>query len=269
MSQKIYFKITNDKECHNGFQYKDGLNILQEKFNDNLEDSCVPGRLYFTKPKHILKYLDYGIYLREIYLPTDNPDFKMIRDPTGDKYGANMIILGERRDLRNPDTWKYMVSKGVDIRAEDDYAVKWASKNGHLKVVEYLVSLGADIKSDGDYAVRWASENGHIDVVKYLVSQNADIRADNDYAVKWASSNGHLEVVKYLVSQGANIREQNDYAIRLASQYGHLEVVKYLISLGADIRADNDCAVRLASENGHIEIVNYLISQGADIRAKK
>ncbi|AKI78773.1 hypothetical protein [Acanthamoeba polyphaga mimivirus] len=48
--------------------------------------------------------MDYGIYLREVYLPTYNPAFKMIKDPAGDKYGANMIVLGKRHDLRDPKT---------------------------------------------------------------------------------------------------------------------------------------------------------------------
>jgi hypothetical protein len=42
-------------------------------------------------------------------------------------------------------------------------------------VVKYLVSLGADIRSEDDYAVRWASKYGHLEMVRYLVSQGADI----------------------------------------------------------------------------------------------
>jgi len=64
---------------------------------------------------------------------------------------------------------------------------------------------GVDIIADDNYAVRWASEYGHLDVVKYLVEHGADITADNNYAVRWASLNGHLEVVKYLVEHGADI----------------------------------------------------------------
>ena len=29
-----------------------------------------------------------------------------------------------------------------------------------------------------DYALRWASENGHLEVVKYLVENKANIHAD-------------------------------------------------------------------------------------------
>src|SRR5437763_1492213 len=104
----MYFKITNKKENHHEFQYVDGLNILKDTFNDNPEDSCCSGGLYFSDIANIFKFLDYGVYLRDVYLPTENSNFKMIQDKTKDKYRANMIILGERRDLSNVDTFKYL-----------------------------------------------------------------------------------------------------------------------------------------------------------------
>ena len=69
----LYFKITNAKENHNGFKYSDGLNILKEKFNDDPNKSCCAGGLYFTNAENIFKFLNYGIYLREITLPIANP----------------------------------------------------------------------------------------------------------------------------------------------------------------------------------------------------
>ncbi|AVL94420.1 ankyrin repeat protein [Moumouvirus australiensis] len=263
MSRQLYFKITNKEECHHGFQYVDGLNILKGEFNNNPNDSCVSGRLYFSDAKNICKFLGHGIYLREITLPINNPGFQMIKDPEGDKYGANMIILGKRRDLRDPETWKYMILIGVNIRSKNDFAVQWASGIGYLEVVKYLVSIGVDIRSEDDYALKLALVNGHLEVVKYLVSMGADIRSENDFAVRWASAIGHLKVVKYLVSMGADIRAKNDYAVRWASRKGHIEVVKYLVSMGADIRSKNDYALRWASKNGHLQVVKYLVSQGA------
>nr|AEX62778.1 putative ankyrin repeat protein [Moumouvirus Monve] len=119
MPSKLYFKITKD-EYHYGFQNVNGLNISQEESNNDLKDSCTSVRLCFTKPKYICKFLNYGIYLREIILPIDNLDYKMIKDPEGDKYGANMIILGKRRDLKNPEMWKYLIESGANIHTDND-----------------------------------------------------------------------------------------------------------------------------------------------------
>uniref|UniRef100_A0A6G6AE34 Ankyrin repeat-containing protein n=1 Tax=Borely moumouvirus TaxID=2712067 RepID=A0A6G6AE34_9VIRU len=187
MSSKLYFKITNELECHHDFQYVDGLNILKEEFNNDITATCVSGRLYFSDSDNICKFLDYGIYLREVILPTNNPDFQMIKDPEGDKYGANMIILGKRRYLRDIDTWEYLISVGINIHADYDYPLRWASENGHLEVVKYLIEKGADIHADNDYAIRWASQYGHLEVVKYLIKKGANIHADNDYSLILAS----------------------------------------------------------------------------------
>ncbi len=123
------------------------------------------------------------------------------------------------------------INSDVDVTADNNYAIRWASEYGHLKVVKYLVSQGADVTVVDDYAVRMASENGHLKVVKYLISQGADLTVNDIYAVRWASYNGHLKVVKYLVSQGADVTVVDDYAVRMASENGHLKVVKYLKSL--------------------------------------
>lgn len=39
----LYFKIFNEQEKHYNYQYKEGLNILKDKFNDNVDDSCCEG----------------------------------------------------------------------------------------------------------------------------------------------------------------------------------------------------------------------------------
>ncbi len=101
-----YFKITNKEENHYGFQYKDGLNILKEKFNDDSQQSCCKGGFYFTTLDHIHKFYGYGCYLREVVLPTHRPDFKMIKNPDDDKFRANMIILGARYELYDINTIK-------------------------------------------------------------------------------------------------------------------------------------------------------------------
>ncbi|AVL94466.1 ankyrin repeat protein [Moumouvirus australiensis] len=212
MSQKLYFKITNENECHYGFQYKDGLNILEGEFNNNPKDICVPGRLYFSDSKNICGFLDFGIYLREVYLPTDNPKLQMIKDPEGDKYGANMIILGKRRDLRDPETWKYLISVGIDIHSDNDYALIWASKEGYLEILKFLVENGVDIHIGDENSLKWASKNGHFEIVKYLVENGANIHAKYDKAYRKACKNNHQKIIEYLKKNGA--KSCIDYGFR-------------------------------------------------------
>jgi ankyrin repeat protein len=49
-----------------------------------------------------------------------------------------------------------------------------------------------------DYALKWASINGHTEIVKLLLEHGADVHAENDWALRWAYYYGHTEIVKLL-----------------------------------------------------------------------
>ena len=206
LSKKKFFKITNREENHNSFQYTDGLNILKEPFAEM--GSCVRGGLYFTDANNIFEFLNYGIHLREITLPVDDPDFKIIKDNT--KWRANKIILGKKYNLWEKETFEYLVELG-GFRPP----VQPARIDNSIAVVNMdKVSIGADIHAYDEFPLGWASGNGYLDVVKYLVELGANIHAYDDCAVRYASENGHLDVVEYLVSVGANIHAKDDHVHR-------------------------------------------------------
>jgi len=92
----MYLKITNKNENHHRYQYRDGLNVLDKEFDNNPKNSCTEGGLYFTNKEFIHNFYNYGIYLRIVELPIDDLEFRMIKDPEGDKWRANKIILRER-----------------------------------------------------------------------------------------------------------------------------------------------------------------------------
>jgi len=96
---------------------------------------------------------------------------------------------------------QYMVKQGADIHASNDFLLRWAAKNGYLKIVKYIVKYSV-VQGDDinvlDEALHWAAENGQLEIVKYLVEQDADIHSWNDYALRWAFKNGHHEVAEFL-----------------------------------------------------------------------
>ena len=197
------------------------------------------------------------------YLPSDAylPFINMLE---GHKIDQNKMLIEMAKEA-SVQGISLMLSKGADVHAQNDSALRWASRNGHLEVVKYLTEIGANIHADNDSALRLASSNGQSDVVKYLIGHAADIHAQTDYSLRLASKNGHLDIVKYLLKNSANIHAQHDEALTLASENDHLEVVRYLVEHGADIHALNDTALISASSNGHLEIVKYLTEQGANI----
>ena len=83
-------------------------------------------------------------------------------------------------------------------QVELDYKLIGSASNGNLDEVKECLREGADIHADNDDALRWASRNGHLDIVKYLVEQGADIHADNDWPLRYSTQYGHHDVVRFL-----------------------------------------------------------------------
>jgi ankyrin repeat protein len=44
-------------------------------------------------------------------------------------------------------------------------AIRSASLFGHLEIVKYLIEKGADFRADDNYSIRWASLCGRLEVV--------------------------------------------------------------------------------------------------------
>lgn len=53
-------------------------------------------------------------------------------------------VLVESSQLGHFEMTKFLVESGVDIHAENDGALRWASMDGHYQVCQYLVEQGAD-----------------------------------------------------------------------------------------------------------------------------
>ena len=213
----LFFKITNKDEYHYDFQYVDGFNKLKGQFNGNEDSSCAPGRLYFTKPKHIFKFASYGEYLRDIYLPVDNEDFLMVKDPNGDKYGANMIILGERRSLFDVETIKYAISKGACLTKYVGYVKDWAFNHGAWNIIEYLINEDLvekrDIVTMYNKIYRKVSFETFINMLKYYNIQPDDLNKIINKLFLCACKGNSVEIVKFLVEKSANIHHQNDRSL--------------------------------------------------------
>jgi hypothetical protein len=111
-------------------------------------------------------------YISSIYRIIRNipEDAKVYKEPCGTKLKANKVKLKKKEKWCNLKVFKRLVKEGANIHANDDYALRCASANGHLGVVKFLVSKGANIHADDDCALRCASENGHLSVVKFLKS---------------------------------------------------------------------------------------------------
>lgn len=129
---KIYYKITNQKENHNGLQYKTGLIIDHRTFNSNPKQSCVVGGIYFTTKEYLHMFFGYGQWIRPVTIPKNA---KVMLDPEGNKYRADRLLFYPRK------TFKFYFTNLFDpktfpkdyyfflIRNYPSYLNKWFNKD--------------------------------------------------------------------------------------------------------------------------------------------
>lgn len=169
-STVTYFKITNKKECHCKFQCKDGLNELIALKNP------LDG-FSFTDIENIFKFIEYGIYVRKVYVSKGS---LVIRDGSGWK--SNKLFFAERYDLCEVVTIEMLINLGANIFDQSNRAIIWASENNHLSILKLLLKLstdsGVDIRAQYNEAFIGAAGRGHLEIVK-LLFENAAIYIKN------------------------------------------------------------------------------------------
>ena len=55
------------------------------------------------------------------------------------------------------------------MTANDNYAIRFASTNGHTEVVKLLIKAGANVTAHNCDAIKSALENGHNEIAKLLI----------------------------------------------------------------------------------------------------
>jgi hypothetical protein len=156
---KKFYKITNEKENHLGFQYRDGLNIDIHEFNPTGE--CKKGGLYFTDFDNLVYYFGFGIWIREVILPDDAQIYVENK-----KYKADKFILKEKMGINQLLEWN-----------DPDFCKSAVQQNGYAIVYVKSELLTEDIcklavQQDG-YVIEYVkSELLTEDICKLAVQQN-------------------------------------------------------------------------------------------------
>lgn len=202
-----YYKITNENECHHGFQYYDGLNVDHNPFQEY--GSCVSGGLYFTTAKDILNFIKYGIYVRDITLPWEDTELKVVKDSYGDKYRANKIILGKKYHLSDPKTFDFLIDQGAKIKKSNfDSILDWAITNDYVEIVKYLITTYHHLiaKYNLREILNWAIKYGHTKIIDFLISGYQEITKQNLKTIlKWAIKHNYTKVINHLLTKYSEI----------------------------------------------------------------
>lgn len=80
----------------------------------------------------------------------------------------DIVLGGDSLAIQNA------LAKGADIHTDDDWALRWAAKNGDLALVSFLVHSGANVHVLNELPLRSAANRAYWDVAIYLILHGAE-----------------------------------------------------------------------------------------------
>ncbi len=250
-----YYKITNQEETHNGFQYQDGLNVVNEEFDDR--GASAIGIAYFTDINHVPLFYGRGINIRKVTLPDTDSDFEMVATEDG-KFRVNRIILGEKMSLFDPKTYQDL---GLNMQ-DNNYLVYFACKYKNFDFLNWWLTSGLELYY-AYYIIDHASKNGDFDILNWWLKSGLKLEFSADSMI-FAAANGRADVLDWWIESGLRWKCLPS-AVDEASTNGHVNVLEWF-KKNMCVPGYTGAAFNGAFENNHIAVLDWWLNSGLKIK---
>lgn len=206
--------------------------------------------------------------LEQLIVSSDQQTVELTSE-CGDFALEGSLILRTACEFGDVKTVKALLDSGwVDLSINDYESFRIACKFGHWEVAKLLHATHAfplaGIKARNQYAIRKASKYGHVALVEWLVKLGADPAARDNYPLRWAATNGHLEVVRLLTGlPGVKPHARLNEALHSAVHSGHATMVEFLLEQpSVDVKSIGEDLLLLAVSKDHPAVLKVLLSDG-------
>jgi len=233
----VYVKLTTEDCVHDGYKYKEGLNLLNGIFN-NQKIYYDPGGLYFCRKRDIAKWIDYGekntYYIWDVVLCNDSKLVDM-----GDVLKTDKFILENKRTIwDNEEICKLAIKKNYIalkfVKNQTDELCRYAIKLSDGNALKYVTN-------QTDELCRYAIQLSDGKALKYVTNQT-------DELCKYAIDNSVCGM-QYIFEF---VRNQTDelcrYAIDKSDDGYYLNFVKH--------QSDELCKYAIDKSNGYA--INFI-----------
>jgi serine/threonine protein kinase/ankyrin repeat protein len=165
-------------------------------------------------------------------------------------------------------------------------AARWQNK----RAVELLLSKGVDVNANDGEALQAAASTGNADMVQLLIEHGADVNQKNKWAGTALHSSFDKGIVELLLKHGAKVNSKNSWGatpLNHAIQLKDISIVELLLKHGAEVDITDKhgqpllhYAIQLATpyrtypitntsgKQAAIEITNLLLKYGANVNTE-
>lgn len=196
------------------------------------------------------------------------------------EFGANFtpddLLFAVRKD--NPEMVRWLLEKGVDVNARDEYGNSALSETagwGAVACVKLLIEAGADVHAENHVSTQAINEASTLDIARMLVEAGADlnfISGEGYTLLKSATEALNVEMVRTLLDMGAATDAETERytttPLYVAVQHDDFEIAKLLLDAGANPNAQTGDLWFPLSHAQSIEMVQLLLDNGADIHLR-
>jgi hypothetical protein len=282
----MYVKITNENECHYGFQYNSGLNVLDKRFEKS--GSCVEGGFYITNLENVHNFYYKGIWLRTIGIPQGA---KSVKDPdtlNGEKWKLDRIILKDKYPLYDLETIKKFNLKITD------YYITEVCKKGKIDILEWYINDNSLFRFT-DKIIIETCEYGQIKTLEWFYKNNYlnNVLLSRISILDKASAKGHVNVLEWYLNNKLHLNytesalddavyynhinvldwwfksnlplKYSTMSIEYASWMSNINVLEWWIKSNLPLKY-SDIVLDLASENEHINVLEWWINSKLPIK---
>jgi ankyrin repeat protein len=165
---------------------------------------------------------------------------------------------------------KYLLSRGADVNARDEYN-NTPLHYSKPKVVRYLVDKGAEINAINKFRntpVFHICRSGDVSNLKMLYKKGMDLKiktVERKTTLHFAARNGRLQVVQFLIEKGVDVNAKD--------KYGFTPLHETIFTICRDFKECKKCyeytnsgCKNLISDS--ISTIEYLIARKANVNAK-
>ena len=243
---------------------------LDHEYSYYLHDSFPKTREnIIDKYMHVNQYQQFQI-IQILVSRNELHQYSQMLSPDTDLTAKNNSLLRIAIVNNSIADLKYLIDNGVDITAEDNFAIRTDSyvNSKDTDLTAYLIELGADIYTNDSCPLLHAIINRSYGMVKYLIEAGLDAGNSNSAPVKAAISsmrhntlNDYIPIIRLLFDNGADASCLNRYHLEKIVRMFNRELIQLFIDYGTQFGKIDD------RDNDELleEVADMLVTEGVGL----